>query len=335
MNLIHDVLNKTPAGYAISIPAALQRFIAPWAKADYRKYDFGHTLVQELVTRKFSVYAWRFYIDKAAKLYVVCDKPTIALQFTLTGHMICELKGYGEKKLEPSRCELFYMPAGANEIWFNPGKYELLHIELDPSYLEDIAEVYTDMKALLNRMSVASKYGTSLVTANINYVMKAILKNMRNCRDTGAGLKMEMQKYILELLSEYIHETREVAKDRALEYVAYKDTLIKIKQWIMESPDIHVQTQERLAAKYGISLTALKMNFRALFGFPLARFVRFHALSKAHYLIATTRQSIDDISGEVGYSNRTAFNQAFKKQFRYLPSAVRGNTDTSDQIQQE
>jgi AraC-like DNA-binding protein len=166
-------------------------------------------------------------------------------------------------------------------------------------------------------------------------VMRSILKSLRHSNDTPAVLKMEMQKYILELLSEYVYETKEVEKDLALGYVPNRDILIRIKQLIMESPNIHAQTQEIFSLRYGISLTALKQNFKSLFGVPLARFVRFHALSRAHYLIATTRQSIDDISEEVGYSNRTAFNQAFKRQFRYLPSSVRENPEQAGGTQQE
>ena len=56
-----------------------------------------------------------------------------------------------------------------------------------------------------------------------------------------------------------------------------------------EAPDIHQQTQEKISARFGISMTMLKMNFSALFGFPLATFVRFHALMKAHYTISSQR----------------------------------------------
>jgi AraC-like DNA-binding protein len=335
MNLIHDLQNQLPGGQTMPVPATLLRVISPWARPVFRKYDFGHTLVQEFTTRKCSIYSWRFYMEKPGRFYLVCDKPVITLQFMLSGTVVCDVQGHGEQKLEQSKCGLFYLPRGVNQAWFEPGKYESLHIELDPLYLQDISDAYPEITRMIKRSSMASMRCESMATVNINYVMKAILKNLRNCTDKGAALNMEMQKYIMELLSEYVHEAVEVKKDRALEYVPYKDTLIRIKQWIMESPDIHLQTQENLSIKYGISLTALKMNFSALFGFSLARFVRFHALTKAHYLIATTRQSIDDISEEVGYSNRTAFNQAFKKQFRYLPSHVRENPDESDQIQQE
>ncbi len=334
MRLIHDLQNKLPEGNLLPVPSMLHPFLVPWAQVEYRKYEFGYILLQELETRKFNIYIWRFFIEKATKFYLVCDHPIVALLLNLTGRIRCELQVLGEKILQPSKCKLLYMPVSANKAWFEPGRYECLHIELDPGYLEDIVEFYPESKELLNRLSVSDRYALGLIPANISYVMKAILKNLRTCNYTGAGLRMEMQKYIHELLSEYIHETGVVKRDLALDYVPYKDTLIKIKQWILETPHIHEQTQEKVSGKYAISLTALKLNFKALFGIPLASFVRFHALNKAHYLIATTPESIDDISEEVGYSNRTAFNQAFKKQFHYLPSRVREDIPDRDQIQQ-
>jgi len=316
-------------GESLIVPPALKRFVFPWAIPVYREYDFGYILIQELQTNKFSIHSWSIHANKQVILYPVSDRPILALQFTLGNDIPCVLQGYGPILLEKSKYELFYVSKSTNSAHFGPGQYESLHIELEPEQLVDLQESYPAVGELLVRLTESNSKGSPLIAAHMNYVVMNILNKLRSEDKTGGKLVFEMQKYILELLSEYIAAITDLQHDKARRDVPHKKILIQVKQFIMQEPNIHEQTIEKLAGRFGLSPTALKSEFSTMYEVPLGSFVRFHALTKAHYLIATTKLSIDYISDEVGYPYRPNFNQVFRKQFGYLPQELRKDFDGS------
>jgi AraC-like DNA-binding protein len=250
----------------------------------------------------------------------------------ISGNISYLLAGYGPKFLQKSNYELFYVPKSINEALLPNGDHESLYIELEASFLEDIAETYGDARALLDALNSSSDIGIPMVSVSINYVASAIIKKIYECKKTGGNLVIDLHRYIVELLTEYVAGINDEEMDEKRIIVPHKPTLIKIKQEIMNSPHIHRQAIKILSSKFGISLTELKKNFKAFFGINPGGFVRFHALTKGHYLITTTERSIDDIADEVGYRYRINFDKSFKKQFGYLPSSLRENSSHSDQI---
>src|SRR6185312_7104558 len=157
------------------MPPEWQRYISPWANAVYRQNDFGSILIQEFVTKEFAIYDWRLEVVKATSLYPAADIPTIALQFTLGSNIPCKLTGFGDKLLEKGSQEMFYVPIGYNEAWFEPGTYESFHIELKPHYLEELVEIRPEIKELVSRLQASSSKGMPMATTGINYITHTIL----------------------------------------------------------------------------------------------------------------------------------------------------------------
>src|SRR4030081_854080 len=100
MNLVEKTSDKEKSGRTIPLPAALQRQVVSWAPSVYTLYPFGYTIVQELDCQEFSVYNWKMNIEKQATLFLIGEKPTLALVFNLGDGMDSTLTGYGEKKIE-------------------------------------------------------------------------------------------------------------------------------------------------------------------------------------------------------------------------------------------
>lgn len=334
MKLLYDPDNPDEGGRLLPVPANMKRFPSPWAKAAYREYDFGSTLIQEFLAKRFSIHIWRIHAYRPDKLYPASDRPTIALQLMIEGDLDCTLVGFGKKQLKKSSYELFYVPVGVNEARFGPGDYESLHIEMEPELLEDIAETYTEARILLDRLNESSEKGIPMVSVSMNYVARAISKNIRNCDKTGGDLVIFMHRFIVELLSEYIAGVRDLEKDGKRKNISHKEVLIKIKQEILADPHIHKQSIDKLAQRHAINAMALKKNFKSLFGITLGAFVRFHALTKARNLILTSSRSIDDISDELGYRYRNNFEKAFKRQFDCAPSSLRSDDEEQQDPEQ-
>jgi len=306
------------------VPADWNRFLVPWSKAVYKKHNFGASLIQEKVNDNYRIYIWTLDIRTGVGLYPVAKMPTIALQFVLAGKKIsCEIIGYGKKILEEGNYEMFYVPIGVNEAWFEPGFYESLHIELEPEYLEELIAIRPEIRELISRLLNSSAKGMPMGTAHTNYRTLAILRNLRACTKKDASLHLEMHKFILELLSEYFAALQQQMDGRAGEHVRHRKTMIQIKDHILSAPDIRLHTIKNISRMFGISQSVLKRSFKNLFQITVSKFVHQQVMNKAIYLLTTTDTTIDDIADELGYDWRVSFEQAFRKHFKYSPVDLR------------
>src|SRR5882672_10257822 len=95
----------------VFIPPHLRKHIAPWARARYKKYDFGHILTQEFICSDYSIFLNYFIIESPATIYTQYDKPTVAIF------------------QQPKTFGLCYLPSGISEICFTKGIFEFMHIE--------------------------------------------------------------------------------------------------------------------------------------------------------------------------------------------------------------
>ena len=196
------------------VPANWLPYISPWSKVVFKQSDFGSVLIQELLTEGFRIYSWRLEVTYPVRLYPTAEIPTIALQFTLGGNIPCKLSGFGDKLLEQGSQEMFYVPIGFNEAWFEPGSYESFHIELKPHFLEELMEARPEIKELVARLQSSSRSGLPMTAVPTNYVTRSILHNLKACNKTGPLLRLEMHKYILELLSEHLTAIQQKEEDR-------------------------------------------------------------------------------------------------------------------------
>lgn len=88
----------------------------------------------------------------------------------------------------------------------------------------------------------------------------------------------------------------------------------------------HLDTKETLksmAIRYGMSLTALKDCFKAVYGKPIHAFQREYKMQAATRLLVTTEMSVAEISGRLGYENPNKFSTAFKEVLGLSPSEYR------------
>ena len=83
------------------------------------------------------------------------------------------------------------------------------------------------------------------------------------------------------------------------------------------------ETLKSMAMRYGMSLTALKDSFKAVYGKPLHAFQREYKMQTAAQLLTTTDLTIAEISGRLGYENPNKFSTAFKEIIGLSPRAYR------------
>lgn len=327
MEILINPGQKSDPGKLTPVPPRLQKRVAPWAHAEYRKYDFGSVLTQYFKHKHYRIYIYSFIVEKVTSAYAYWPEPAVALQATLVGEIKGMLKGEVNVLLPTDTLGLFYLPAGAHEIYLQTGFMESIHIELAPSHVEELTEDWNGQQELMDMINIASEKGLPFQRADMNYMIKAVVERMRATQKTGSLLKLEFRSCIAELLKLYLHEVEENAHAVPLTAATHKDRekLVRIWRSIKTNPNIHLHHLHELARQYYLHPKTLSRNFGKLFGSNLRDFVQEQCMKKGYFLITTTGRNINEIAEELGYLETKSFNRAFQRQFNITPQSLRYN----------
>ena len=82
-------------------------------------------------------------------------------------------------------------------------------------------------------------------------------------------------------------------------------------------------TVKQLTLEFGVSDTYLQNAFRAVYGMPVASFIRAQKMQEAAQVLIHTDRTIDEIAEEFGYENESKFSAAFKKIMGDSPGVYR------------
>lgn len=102
-----------------------------------------------------------------------------------------------------------------------------------------------------------------------------------------------------------------------------KKKVLKAEKLLMEQIGQPFEGLESLAQKVGSSLSALKTDFKIVFGEPIYQYFRNHQLLYAKQLIIEGNLQINEIAHTIGYQNASKFSAAFKEQIGQLPSEIK------------
>ncbi len=89
-------------------------------------------------------------------------------------------------------------------------------------------------------------------------------------------------------------------------------------------------TIEELAARFHLSATTLKTEFKRVFGRPIASYMKEHRMKEAARLLRQTDLPIGEIAAQVGYENSSKFTQAFREIRGILPKDYRKAEKSGD-----
>lgn len=96
----------------------------------------------------------------------------------------------------------------------------------------------------------------------------------------------------------------------------------KIHDEIVENLDKRICIND-LAIKYSISPSALKYQFKKVYGKSIAAHIKEHRMEKAEELLRKSNLSILQIAVSVGYSSPSKFSSSFKNAYGLLPNEYR------------
>ena len=126
---------------------------------------------------------------------------------------------------------------------------------------------------------------------------------------------------VLELLI-YLSSMKPREKELT-QYFSQQTELIKeIHQQLTERLNQRF-TIEELSKQYLINTSTLKEVFKAVYGLPIATYMKEYRVHKAMKLLRETDATIADIAAQVGYETQGKFSKAFKDVVQVLPTEYR------------
>lgn len=121
----------------------------------------------------------------------------------------------------------------------------------------------------------------------------------------------------------YIQKLETNEEKELVQYGSMQTELIKeVRDFLVNHLDERF-TIEELAKKYLINTSSLKSVFKAVYGMPIASYIKEYRMHRAMKLLIETNDSIAEIAKKVGYETQGKFTKAFKQSMQILPTEYR------------
>ncbi len=197
-----------------------------------------------------------------------------------------------------------------------------LHIRFNVTFLEAVTgQDCPQTMRLLKQISTEKFIDSRQRIHSISPQMRMIIAELLSCDKSGTVKRLYWQSRILELLMLQIEQIE--GAGRPLNSIKYYDVE---KLWeaksIVENNLISPYPLKTLAHKVGLNDFKLKRGFKELFGYTVFGYLRELRMQEARKLLLIRKDSVTEVSGEVGYQHPHHFSAAFKKRFGVLPGVL-------------
>lgn len=128
--------------------------------------------------------------------------------------------------------------------------------------------------------------------------------------------KLKVQELLLFLDMLDLKNTK-----RLNQYVSGQVETIKEIHSLITSDLKRHYTIEELSKQYLMNTTTLKSVFKAVYGMPIASYMKEYRMKSASNMLLHEDKSISEIAAAVGYKSQSKFTSAFRDIFQILPTA--------------
>ena len=248
-------------------------------------------------------------------------RPALEVNHCRQGRAGWETPGGRKACLGPG--DLLLHAAGACEpvVSFPLGFYEGISISADLEILEReppeiLREAGIEGRQLAEKLCGQSGYAAMPASAQIEHIFSELYDLPPRLR--MPYFKLKFQELLLFLSMPEAAETPQ--PDRY--HTRQVETVRAIHAQLTERLDRRY-TIEELARQHLINTSALKAAFKAVYGQPVAAYMREYRVREAARLLREEGGSIAEVAAAVGYESQSKFSAAFKEVFQVLPTAYR------------
>ena len=206
------------------------------------------------------------------------------------------------------------------EIVLPWGVYEGISILIDlEKFKQNIPEVLSeaglDLDELYNKYCNTAEPFAKPVSDRLEHVFSELY-------DLPQGMRLPYYKLKVQELLMFLSMER-VSELNVKRYVTKQAETIQAIHEELISDISKRYTIEELARKYLINTTTLKNTFKAVYGMPIASYMKRYRMKQAMIIIQETNKSLSEVAEAVGYENQSKFTRAFKEYSDMLPKEYR------------
>ena len=254
------------------------------------------------------------------------DEPIIAVAVYGSGNVLLAMRYDGKS-------EIYQNTKGLALAFYADEKVEFEHTVSPDRNLQCIvvATAMRNLEHLPNAEGdIFSELMAELVNPRDHYVegprffmtpeMQRIVDSVFTNTYSGKTKMMFFRSQITVLLSHFFGQlAQQQAADTGNQR---REKLQEVKQLLLENLDAPPSLSE-LSKHIGLNTTALKKEFKAVFGVPVFKYLQNERLDTAHGLIHSKKATVQEAAWQVGYDSLSSFSNAFAKKFGYRPSQVK------------
>ncbi|MGM3307808.1 helix-turn-helix domain-containing protein [Anabaena sp. WFMT] len=151
--------------------------------------------------------------------------------------------------------------------------------------------------------------------------MQRIAQQILHCPYRGIAKRMYLEGKVWELMGILIAQEMEIHEGKNYLQPLKPDVVDRIhhaREIILQRLDNPLSLNE-LARQVGLNECTLKLGFRCCFGTTVFGYLRNYKLEQARQLLETGDMKITEIAHAMGYTSRSPFAAAFRKQFGMNP----------------
>ncbi|MBW4642229.1 MAG: AraC family transcriptional regulator [Goleter apudmare HA4340-LM2] len=156
---------------------------------------------------------------------------------------------------------------------------------------------------------------------NATLPMQRLAQQILHCPYRGIAKRMYLEGKVWELMGILIAQEMEIHQGKNYLQPLKPDVVDRIhhaREIILQRLDNPLSLNE-LARQVGLNECTLKQGFRCCFGTTVFGYLRHYKLEQARQLLETGEMKITEIAHAMGYTSRSPFAAAFRKQFGMNP----------------
>ncbi|MEM9327995.1 MAG: AraC family transcriptional regulator, partial [Bacteroidota bacterium] len=219
---------------------------------------------------------------------------------------------------------IFYNPYQKGTTLWAGGACEAFEVNFSRdfllAYLPDNHQLFEILKN-----NIEKKRSSSVARNNypITPEMYSIIRKIIRCSRTGHFRKMFIESSVLELLMLQLEQISNYPNQPVTISKKNQEKILEVRQ-LLELEYHQLHTLNTLAKRVGTNDFMLKKGFKELFGTTVFGYWNQLKMRHAEELLMQGGLSVAEVSKRVGFTNAQSFCSAFKRNFGYSPSKVRG-----------
>lgn len=206
-------------------------------------------------------------------------------------------------------------------FYYPGGKYQGIEFGLQTSLLQErspLSDYGISIKDMTKRL--LSSNGTYM--RSINEHARGLSKDLFEDLTDGDGDLYSYRFKAIECLRSWLLDEPESLTRIRYCSKGQREIARRVEMRITEDLSKHIVISE-MAKEFGVSPSALKKYFEAVYGENISSYVRRNRIEKAMKMLAETRLPIGEISARAGYSHQGKFGEVFKDQTGLTPLEYR------------